>query len=93
MLSLDAVGSAAAVAAAAKAAPRREGRIVLDDIDWVVISEQHGSRAPQQCLEKWYCSLCPSMVARGGLSAAAGLSPSSHYDCPLLLILWRRQEL
>ena len=46
-------------------APRGDGRIILDDVDWGIISEKHGTRSPLQCLEKWYQQLAPSMVARG----------------------------
>ena len=44
---------------------RSDGRIILDDIDWDVISAQHGTRAAPQCLTKWYTQLAPSMVAKG----------------------------
>ncbi|KAL4437042.1 hypothetical protein ABPG75_004181 [Micractinium tetrahymenae] len=40
-------------------------RIILDDIDWNVVSQAVGSRSNIQCLEKWYSQLSPSMVARG----------------------------
>lgn len=42
-----------------------DGRIILDDIDWDVISSQHGTRAAPQCLTKWYTQLAPSMVSKG----------------------------
>ncbi|KAL0027351.1 hypothetical protein WJX79_003122 [Trebouxia sp. C0005] len=42
-----------------------DGRIILDDIDWDVISAQHGTRAAPQCLTKWYTQLAPSMVSKG----------------------------
>lgn len=44
-----------------------DGRIILDDIDWDVISAQHGTRAAPQCLTKWYTQLAPSMVSKGKL--------------------------
>jgi len=44
-----------------------DGRIILDDIDWDVISSQHGTRAAPQCLTKWYTQLAPSMVSKGTL--------------------------
>ncbi|KAL4432464.1 hypothetical protein ABPG77_001763 [Micractinium sp. CCAP 211/92] len=40
-------------------------RIILDDIDWNVVSQAVGTRSNIQCLEKWYSQLSPSMVARG----------------------------
>ena len=40
-------------------------RVVLDDIDWGVISKRVGTRSNVQCLEKWYDQLAPSMVERG----------------------------
>ncbi|EFN59006.1 hypothetical protein CHLNCDRAFT_49822 [Chlorella variabilis] len=40
-------------------------RVVLDDIDWSVVSAAVGTRTNIQCLEKWYSQLSPSMVARG----------------------------
>lgn len=40
-------------------------RVVLDDIDWGVVSQEVGTRNNVQCLEKWYTQLSPSMVARG----------------------------
>ena len=37
-----------------------------DDISWVKVSKELGTgRTPQQCLQKWYKELCPSMVSRG----------------------------
>ncbi len=42
-----------------------DGRVVLDDVNWVAISEKLGTRSPLQCLGKWYGKLSPSMVARG----------------------------
>ena len=44
-----------------------DGRIILDDIDWDLVSEQHGSRSAAQCLTKWYTQLAPSMVTKGEL--------------------------
>ena len=44
-----------------------DGRIILDDIDWDVISAQHGTRAAPQCLTKWYTQLAPSMVSKGNM--------------------------
>ncbi|KFM27339.1 DNA-binding protein REB1 [Auxenochlorella protothecoides] len=40
-------------------------RIILDDIDWGIISDQVGTRSNIQCLDKWYRQLSPSMVTRG----------------------------
>ncbi len=45
-----------------------DGRIILDDIDWDVISAQHGTRAAPQCLTKWYTQLAPSMVSKGKMN-------------------------
>lgn len=42
-----------------------DGRIILDDIDWDVISSRHGARSAPQCLTKWYTQLAPSMVSKG----------------------------
>lgn len=42
-----------------------DGRIILDDIDWDLVSEQHGTRSAAQCLTKWYTQLAPSMVTKG----------------------------
>lgn len=42
-----------------------DGRIILDDIDWDLVSEQHGTRTAAQCLTKWYTQLAPSMVTKG----------------------------
>ena len=39
-----------------------DGRIILDDIDWDVISARHGSRSAPQCLTKWYTHLAPTIV-------------------------------
>ena len=47
-----------------------DGRIILDDIDWDLISAQHGTRAAAQCLTKWYTQLAPSMVSKGTLILA-----------------------
>lgn len=47
-----------------------DGRIILDDIDWDVISARHGTRAAAQCLTKWYTQLAPSMVSKGQLQMA-----------------------
>ena len=47
--------------------PKADGRIVLDDINWRAISQTVATRTPGQCMEKWYHSLAPSMVARGAL--------------------------
>ena len=44
-----------------------DGRIILDDIDWDLVSEQHGTRSAAQCLTKWYTQLAPSMVTKGQL--------------------------
>jgi hypothetical protein len=43
------------------------GRILIDAVNWDIISRQHGSRAPKACRQKWYDSLAPSMVSRGQL--------------------------
>jgi hypothetical protein len=43
----------------------QDRRIVLDDIDWELISSRVGTRSGPQCLEKWYDQLSPSMVSRG----------------------------
>lgn len=40
-------------------------RLILDDIDWGIVSTQVGSRTPIQCLRKWYDEVSPSMVSRG----------------------------
>ncbi|PRW58651.1 myb family transcription factor family [Chlorella sorokiniana] len=40
-------------------------RVVLDDIDWNVVSRAVRTRSNLQCLEKWYDQLSPSMVDRG----------------------------
>ena len=46
-------------------AKQADGRIILDDIDWDVISAQHGTRAAPQCLTKKYTQRAPSMVSKG----------------------------
>jgi Myb-like DNA-binding domain len=56
-------------------------RIVLDDIDWGVISQRVGSRSNIQCCEKWYDQLAPSMVDRGDWGMGD--------DRRLLKALWR----
>lgn len=53
------------------------GRILIDAVNWDVISRQHGSRAPKACRQKWYDSLAPSMVSRGEL-------PCSCWQCSFL---------
>ena len=47
------------------AGSQADGRIILDDIDWDLVSEQHGTRTAAQCLTKWYTQLAPSMVTKG----------------------------
>ncbi|KAK9824387.1 hypothetical protein WJX72_009904 [[Myrmecia] bisecta] len=42
-----------------------DGRLLLDDIDWGLISDKVGTRSNNQCLDKWYNQLCPSMVSKG----------------------------
>lgn len=56
-------------------------RIVLDDIDWGVISQRVETRSNIQCLEKWYDQLAPSMVDRGDWGTGD--------DRRLLKALWR----
>jgi hypothetical protein len=51
-----------------EAKPSSDGRVVLDDIDWDVVSQRMGCRSRGQCMEKWYEKLSPSMVAKGELS-------------------------
>ena len=41
------------------------GRTLIDSVNWDVISQLHGTRAPKACRQKWYDSLAPSMVSRG----------------------------
>lgn len=41
------------------------GRILIDAVNWEIISRQHGTRNPKACRQKWYDSLAPSMVSRG----------------------------
>lgn len=52
--------------AAAAEADGKDGRVVLDDIDWNTMSLEVGTRSPLQCMDKWYDQLAPSMVASGG---------------------------
>ncbi|GAX76397.1 hypothetical protein CEUSTIGMA_g3842.t1 [Chlamydomonas eustigma] len=44
---------------------RRDCRLILDGIDWQVVSEVVETRDPVQCRKKWYSQLSPSMVSRG----------------------------
>ncbi len=64
-------------------AKQSDGRIILDDIDWDVISAQHGTRAAPQCLTKWYTQLAPSMVSKGN---ALFLSLGVLRTCTLLIM-------
>ncbi|KAI8476144.1 MAG: hypothetical protein J3K34DRAFT_516817 [Monoraphidium minutum] len=65
-------GGGGAAAAAGGAAPRptiktggrTDGRQVLDNVDWDLISSRMGTRNGLQCMEQWYAR-GPSMVARG----------------------------
>jgi hypothetical protein len=66
----------------------QDRRIVLDDIDWELISSRVGTRSGPQCLEKWYDQLSPSMVSRGEwgkgddrrmLKALWSIRPSADY--------------
>ena len=45
------------------------GRNLIDAVNWDVISQLHGTRAPKSCRQKWYDNLAPSMVSRGQCSA------------------------
>ena len=54
-----------------------DGRIILDDVDWDLVSEQHGTRSAAQCLTKWYTQLAPSMVTTGQQNR---LPPVAHSD-------------
>ena len=42
------------------------GRVLIDAVNWDVVSQLHGTRAPKACRQKWYDNLAPSMVTRGG---------------------------
>ncbi|KAK9817342.1 hypothetical protein WJX74_005162 [Apatococcus lobatus] len=42
-----------------------DARVVVDDIDWSIISDRMGTRSNNQCMEKWYTQLTPGMVSRG----------------------------
>ena len=57
------------------------GRTLIDAVNWDVISQLHGTRAPKACRQKWYDNLAPSMVSRGGpssCSAVLSCTPSLH---------------
>ncbi len=41
------------------------GLQVIEDINWTLIAEQHGSRSFHQCADRWYNHLAPSMLQRG----------------------------
>ena len=56
-------------------------RLILDDIDWSVVSDRVGTRSKQQCLDKWYDQLAPSMIVRGDWGEGD--------DRRLLRSLWR----
>lgn len=40
-------------------------RTVRDDVNWTFIAQQHGSRTHNQCLDRWYHHLAPSMLEAG----------------------------
>ena len=50
---------------AAQAPDINSGRNLIDAVNWDVISQLHGTRAPKACRQKWYDNLAPSMVSRG----------------------------
>lgn len=55
------------------------GRNLIDAVNWDVISQLHGTRAPKACRQKWYDNLAPSMVSRGrspSWSAVLSCTPS-----------------
>ena len=60
------------------------GRLLIDAVNWDVVSQQHGTRNPKACRQKWYDSLAPSMVSRGTLSfclhfaLASCIAPSTN---------------
>ena len=51
------------------------GRLLIDAVNWDVISQQHGTRNPKACRQKWYDSLAPSMVSRGALPRMSASLP------------------
>ena len=53
------------------------GRLLIDAVNWDVISQQHGTRNPKACRQKWYDSLAPSMVSRGALPLCLGYALAS----------------
>jgi len=72
----DALAAAAAArregaAGGAGRGSARDGRIVLDDVNWAAVSAALGTRSPLQCAAKWYNKLSPSMVSRGAGRAPA----------------------
>lgn len=80
--------NAKAKAQAGRSHSPHDRRIVLDDIDWELISSRVGTRSGPQCMEKWYDQLSPSMVSRGEwgrgddrrmLKALWSLRPSAEY--------------
>lgn len=44
-------------------------RVILDDINWDVVAEKVITRNRQQCMNKWYRGLAPSMVTTGAFLA------------------------
>ena len=60
---------------------KMDRRLVLDDINWGVISQRVKTRTHNQCFDKWYEQLSPSMVARGDWGAGD--------DRRMLRALWR----
>jgi hypothetical protein len=60
-------------------------RVVLDDIDWGIISQKVQTRSNLQCLEKWYDQMAPSMVDRGDWGTGD--------DRRLLKALWRAGDI
>lgn len=47
---------------------RPSARLVLDDIDWNLVASKVGTRTRQQCMNRWYRCMAPSMVTRGTFS-------------------------
>ena len=58
-----------------------DGRCVLDDVDWQVISQQMGSRNFYQCMDTWWVG---GRVDGGGIPLPSGVQP--YYSAPIRYI-------